>query len=216
MEPTSDYLKNTRRSYNDGELLESSIDHNPLNQFNVWMQLAIKAGNPEPNAMTLSTVGQNNRISSRIVLLRGIDETGLTFFTNYDSKKSKEIKENKSACLLFFWPEIMRQVRIEGKVTPVSSDISDDYFKSRPRENQIGAWASNQSAEVSDRESLDKAFKMFEEKYKNEIVPRPPNWGGFILSPIYFEFWQGRLGRLHDRIAYEKADNDWKIFRLAP
>ncbi|HNQ12821.1 MAG TPA: pyridoxamine 5'-phosphate oxidase [Bacteroidia bacterium] len=217
MKPTNEYLKSMRRSYSDGELIESHLCDNPFDQFDIWMKLAISSGNPEVNAMILSTATKDNNISSRVVLLRGFSsENGFIFYTNYNSKKSRDIFENNQASLLFYWPEIMRQVRIEGVIEKVSKQDSDEYFKSRPRENQIGAWASNQSEVVNDRQVLDDQFKMYEEKFKDIEVPRPENWGGFALNADYIEFWQGRVGRLHDRISYKKNNDNWKIQRLSP
>lgn len=166
--------------------------------------------------MNISTVDSENRPSSRIVLLRDVNENGFVFYTNYLSRKAKEIKEKNFGAINFFWPELERQIRIKGELEKVSTKVSDDYFALRPRGSQIGAWASPQSSKIESREILEQNEKYFTEKFQNQAVPRPENWGGYLLKPDYFEFWQGRENRLHDRVSYEKKEDNWVIFRLAP
>ncbi len=187
---------------------------NPFEQFEHWFQFAVDADAFYANAMTLSTV-QNEKPKSRIVLLKDVDERGFSFFTNYTSAKSQEIVENKNASLLFFWKEIERQIRIEGVLEKVSAKASDEYFKTRPRESQIGAWASPQSSPVTRAELIERVEE-FTKKFEAQEVPRPDFWGGYRLIPTYFEFWQGRPGRLHDRFVYENKNGEWKIFQVAP
>lgn len=179
------------------------------------MDLAVKSNLYEPTAMTLSTCNAHYRPSSRIVLLKGLDE-GLVFFTNYESKKGASIVENPFAAALFFWPELERQVRIEGKVAKVSAEESDKYFYSRPKASQIGAIVSPQSKIISSRNDLDSMFEKALADYENKEVKRPDNWGGYRIIPEYFEFWQGRSGRLHDRLFYQRENNGWTKGRLAP
>ena len=173
---------------------------------------------PEPTAMTLATSNEEGRISSRIILLKGFDSGGFQFYTNYKSKKGKDLSENPFAALSFFWPELERQIRIEGKVEKITARDSDLYHSARPRNNQLGAWASDQSAPVSDRETLEGQYEAVKKAYKDqEIIPRPPNWGGFRLSPDKIEFWQGRENRLHDRIEYIRDNSGgWCKQRLNP
>jgi pyridoxamine 5'-phosphate oxidase len=190
---------------------------NPVNQFEKWIEDAVKNKLSIPNAMHLTTVGSDGRPSGRIMLLRGFDERGFIFFTNYDSRKGNELRENNYASMTFLWRELYRQVRIEGCVSRISGEESDKYFRIRPRENQISAIASSQSKVLESRGKLEEKVKELEQKYKGQVVPRPDNWGGFNLSPDCFEFWLGRSLRLHDRIQY-KLDiiNSWKIQRLYP
>jgi pyridoxamine 5'-phosphate oxidase len=167
--------------------------------------------------MTLATVNRKGQPDARIVLLRGVDKNGFSFFTNYKSAKGREINENKKVCLNFFWPDLSRQVRIAGTIEKLSAKISDDYFQSRPRESQLGAWASNQSEVIENRQALEAKFDEFEQKFNGKKIPRPAHWGGYIVRPVTIEFWQGRASRLHDRILYEKnKSGTWKISRLAP
>jgi pyridoxamine 5'-phosphate oxidase len=216
MEDFSKYIKELRKDFSGEALEEKAVNPNPVLQFDFWFKEVVKAEATEPNAMTLSTV-HDGRPSARIVLLREFGEQGFAFFTNYNSRKGKELFENPFACLTFFWPELERQVRIEGKVQVHSKEASDNYFNSRPRSSRIGAWSSPQSSVIKNREELENLVTDFDKKYPTEQVPRPEFWGGFILKPDYFEFWQGRPSRLHDRICYSKVENEnWKIERLAP
>lgn len=205
-----------RKEYSFKLLEINEIDLNPIEQFKSWMKTSIEAGVNEPNAMHLSTVTPENRPSSRIVLLKGID-TGFVFFTNYESKKSRELSANPFASLTFFWPEMERQVRIEGAVEKVSETESDEYFLSRPIESQIGAWTSPQSEEIPDRNFLEKRKAEMENRFTSEELKRPPHWGGFRLMADNIEFWQGGPARLHDRILYTlTSDGSWTLKRLAP
>lgn len=208
-------ISNIRSKYSGKGLKESEVNPNPFMQFSIWMDEILKLDIIEPNAMVLSTSSKNNIPSSRVVLLKEVRNDCFIFFTNYESRKSKELNENNNAALLFYWKELGRQVRIIGKVTKTSLKESEDYFKTRPYESKISAWASNQSSSIPDRNFLEKRVKEFELKFKNE-VPLPEFWGGFKLTPASFEFWQGRENRLHDRIFYSKENNEWKIERLAP
>ncbi len=192
-----------------------AAEKNPFKQFEHWFAAAVEQHVPEVNAMMLSTVNREGRPSSRIVLLRDAGEDGFTFFTNYNSQKARDLENNPFAALNFFWPAMERQIRIQGKVNKVDTKISDDYFQSRPVESRIGAWASDQSHELKTREELEHKIKSFTEKFGNN-VPRPSHWGGFVLMPDYFEFWQGRASRLHDRVAYVKATDHWTIKLLSP
>ena len=216
MEDINKYLRELRNDFSGEPLDENQAAREPFLQFDLWFKEAIKSGVNEPNAMTLSTIGENGRPSSRIVLLREYDQRGFAFFTNYQSKKAKELFQNPFACLNFFWPELERQVRIEGKVSMHSKEASDNYFNSRPRSSRIGAWSSPQSSELADRAALENLVTTFDKKYPTEHVPRPEFWGGFLLQADYFEFWQGRPSRLHDRIYYRHEQTDWKVGRLAP
>ena len=204
-----------RKNYTFGQLLESELAPNPLLLFQIWFDQAIKAECPEPNSMTLATADAAGNPSARIVLLKGADEAGFTFFTNYESQKGKELTVRPHAALLFHWHELERQVRIKGTVDRVSADESDAYFNSRPAASRIGAWASPQSAEIPNREFLEEAEKRFSAEYGDK-PPRPAHWGGYRLHPTEIEFWQGRPSRLHDRIHYQLEGDQWRITRLAP
>lgn len=196
-------------------LQESDLDSNPLKQFEKWFEEVLASGLEEPNAMVLSTVNEG-KPSARIVLLKDLD-SGFKFFTNYGSKKGQEMEENPQVALTFFWKELERQVRIEGLVEKVSADESDEYFKSRPRGSQIGAWVSHQSAAIASREVLEATNAELEARFEGKEIQRPDHWGGYRVIPTYIEFWQGRPSRLHDRLAYtKKEDNSWKIERLSP
>ena len=208
-------LANLRRTWSTRKLDETSVGKNPMDQFSLWMQEAIEAQILDPNAMTLATSDSEGNPSARIVLLKGIDEKGLVFFTNYGSKKSGDLSENPKAAVVFLWKELERQLRVTGHVVKVSKEESGEYFKSRPYESRIGAWASNQSSIVPDRNYLEEKFEEAKKKFPME-VPLPDFWGGFRIIPERFEFWQGRESRMHDRIAYIKENGDWKIVRLAP
>ena len=211
----NDQLKNMRLNYEQDQLLESNINNNPFVQFKLWFDLVQNADITEPNAMTIATATKNGIPSARMVLLKAFDETGFTFFTNYESRKGKELLENPLASLLFWWREFERQVRIEGKIEKISRNESEEYFNLRPIKSRYGALASNQSEVVESREVLEKRFLDLEKQF-GENPPTPENWGGYKLTPSKFEFWQGRQDRLHDRIVYEKVKDDWKIYRLQP
>ena len=196
-------------------LKKSTVDNNPIKQFAGWYNEILQSRVKEPTAMTLATASKDGIPSVRTVLLKGYDENGFLFFTNYESRKGKELTENPVAELLFYWMDLQRQVRISGKVEKISKLESENYFKTRPLESKIGAWASKQSEVIPDREYLEKQFSEYEKKFKDN-VPLPSNWGGFRLIPERFEFWQGRESRLHDRICYIKKNNVWEIVRVAP
>jgi pyridoxamine 5'-phosphate oxidase len=209
-------LAELRKDYARGSLDEASVDPDPIRQFQLWFQQALDARLPEPNAMTVATVDAKGRPSARILLIKGVDARGFVFYTNYESRKGRELAVNPYASLLFYWTELERQVRIEGIVERTSAEQSDAYFASRPLGSRIGAWASEQSREVADRAELEAREKAFAERF-GENPPRPPHWGGYRLLPERIEFWQGRPSRLHDRILYTReADSNWRISRLSP
>lgn len=186
----------------------------PMKMFSVWYQEMIEKNCPDPHAVVFTTASVEAFPASRVVYLRELVEEGFIIYTNYLSRKGTEVAENKNVALLFYWECLERQVRVEGVVEKVDPLISDDYFAGRPRISQIGAWASEQSSVIADRKTLEDRVAFFEKKFPTS-VPRPPHWGGFLIKPSYFEFWQGRLGRLHDRICFEK-ENDWQSYRIAP
>lgn len=206
-----------RTEYKKGTLNETDVHQNPHAQFELWFKEAVKSEIPEVNAMTLATASKTGRPAARTVLLKNYDDRGFVFFTNYDSAKGNDLQENPQAALLFFWEPLERQVRIVGRVEKISAAESWEYFRSRPVDSQLGAWASQQSAIVSTRDALEFAFKKMVDQFKNKQIPLPPNWGGYRIIPEEFEFWQGRPSRLHDRISYTKLTDDaWKISRLSP
>ena len=212
----SKLINNLRREYKLNKLSEETIQENPFNQFEKWFNEVMKVGLIEPNAMILATADDKAKPSVRVVLLRGLSKKGFTFFTNYKSRKGKNLTENYAASLLFFWAELERQVRIEGKIKKISRAESQKYFDSRPIESQLAAWASEQSEIIPSRDYLEARFQIFKRQFKGKKIPVPQDWGGYILVPEYFEFWQGRESRLHDRICYKKVNKRWIIFRLAP
>jgi pyridoxamine 5'-phosphate oxidase len=210
-------IENLRQEYRSASLTEKEVAADPISQFAKWFAEALDGGLYEPNAMTLATATHDGKPSARTMLLKGFDKTGFTFYTNYLSRKGKEISKNPAACMVFFWPELERQVRIEGTLEKVSKEESEKYFQSRPKESQLGAIASQQSQVISDRDTLENTWKELIEKFADKDVPKPAYWGGYILKPQIVEFWQGRPGRLHDRIVYKRSDkNNWKIVRIAP
>lgn len=211
-------IADMRQKYGEVELSPENVSPNPFQQFKDWFSVASESGILEPNAMTLASATAEGKPSARIVLLKGIDEKGFLFYTNYESRKGEELIENPQAALIFYWDTLHRQVRIEGKVEKASQKTSDDYFNKRPKGSQIGAWASPQSRMIDSRSILENNKASLNEKYADQDhLPRPKHWGGFRVKPQRIEFWQGRNNRLHDRVVYEKQKNGrWKIFRLAP
>ena len=210
-------LSKLRSEYSKASLDVSSILPDPIKQFEKWFQEALEAKVLEPNAMNLSTVNDNNRPSSRIVLLKGVEENTFVFYSNYQSTKGRELENNPACALTFFWPELERQVRIEGTAERIDDERSGRYFQSRPRGSQIGAWTSPQSSIIESREILEQRARQIEKRFEGvEALPKPNQWGGYAVDPILIEFWQGRPNRLHDRIQFSKIDNTWKIHRLAP
>ncbi len=207
---------NNRKDYAQAGLHETDVVANPISQFERWFADATAAQLPEPYAMTLATVDANGRPSARIVLLRGVDPRGFVFFTNYTSRKGQALAVNPYAALIFYWPELERQVRIEGRVSKIDEPESDAYFHSRPQASQLGAWASPQSQPIADRAVLTHRLAVLTTQYGNELPPRPEFWGGYRVEPDVMEFWQGRPSRLHDRILYTMVDGVWQIGRLAP
>jgi pyridoxamine 5'-phosphate oxidase len=209
-------LAELRREYSAHGLLEEEMDPDPLVQFKRWFEDILNSTILEPNAMILATSTPDGIPSARVVLLKGFDESGYLFFTNYESRKAQELALNPRAALVFYWPEVGRQVRLEGRVEKASMQESEAYFRTRPRESRIGAWASRQSSVLPDRKSLEERFNQFHQRYPGEEIPLPPFWGGYRVVPHAYEFWQGRENRLHDRIAYIRQDHLWRMERLSP
>jgi pyridoxamine 5'-phosphate oxidase len=211
-------INNLRKDYDKHSLSKESVDKNPFHQFELWLFEAIDSGDDHAHAMSLATVDEHLMPDSRIVLLRNVSYGGFTFFTNYESKKGKDLEKNNKASLLFFWTGLERQVRIVGEINKLPINESDEYFESRPFDSKVGAWVSQQSEVVASRSEIEKSFESKLKDFQNKEVPRPPHWGGYVLIPSKIEFWQGRPNRLHDRILYTLNENkkDWKIERLMP
>ncbi len=216
MELTKEMIQNLRQDYRAAELTEKDVDRNPIKQFEKWFNAALEAQLYEPNVMTLATADKSGKPNARIVLLKGFDEQGFSFYTNYLSTKGKELKKNPQACLVFFWAELERQVRIEGKVEKLDKETSEAYFNSRPQGSQIGAIASPQSQIIPDRTIIEKKVEELTSTYRDKTIPKPAHWGGYIVKPTSIEFWQGRTSRLHDRIKYDLINGKWQMNRLAP
>lgn len=213
--PSPDLMR-LRVEYQQRALSEHEVDPDPIRQFHVWLQEAIDAGSPEPNAMTLATATPDGTPSARLVLLKQADHSGFAFFTNYLSQKARELERNPRAALVFYWPELERQVRVEGIAARTTEKESDDYFATRPPASRIGAAASPQSQPLASRAWLERRFAELRERYPDGDIPRPPHWGGYRVRPHRFEFWQGRRSRLHDRIEYLLETGVWTLRRLAP
>jgi pyridoxamine 5'-phosphate oxidase len=211
-----DHLSRLRKEYARAGLRESDADRDPIEQFRRWFDEALAAILHEPNAMTLATATPDGRPSARIVLLKGFDERGFVFYTNFEGRKGEELAANPRAALVLYWGELERQVRIEGRVSRVPDEESDAYFEGRPRGSQLGAWASEQSRPARDRGVLEERLRELEAEYGDREVPRPPFWGGYRVEPEVIEFWQGRENRLHDRLRYRRSDEGWKVERLQP
>lgn len=209
-------IADLRKEYKQHSLLEIDVDPNPIQQFQHWWNEAMMSNIEEPNAMTLATSTKHGKPSARIVLLKGLSNEGFSFFTNYESRKGQELKENPHASLLFFWKELERQVRVEGTVAKCENEKSDEYFLSRPPSSKIGAWGSPQSRVIQSREDLESNVAKFQQQFTDGVIPRPPHWGGYVVKPTIIEFWQGRPSRLHDRLQYTFDKDKWLIERLAP
>lgn len=216
MEDLRLYINTLRHDFSKQTLDESQVDKSPFLQFEKWFKEAVDAHVNEPNAMTVATASKSGKPAARILLLRNFNENGFVFYTNYDSRKGEEIDANPHCALLFFWPELERQVRIEGKLIKQTAAESDLYFNTRPRTSKLGAWTSPQSKVVKNRKELDELYEQMSQRFPSEDVPRPPRWGGYVLQPDSIEFWQGRPSRMHDRILYTLVNGNWKIERLAP
>jgi pyridoxamine 5'-phosphate oxidase len=216
MENISRKVAQMRREYVSQPFDESQVAGDPIIQFQKWFEEAVRSEQPDPEAMTLSTATPDGRVAARVVLLKGWDERGFVFFTNYESHKSREIINNPRVALTLYWHSLHRQVRIEGVAEKASPEESEEYFQTRPRGSQIGAWASPQSEEIIDREELERRVEEIETRFKDRPIYCPPFWGGFRVKPESVEFWQGRESRLHDRILYVLRGDGWRISRLAP
>lgn len=208
-------LKNIRTDYQVGNLNEADLSDSPIDLFQIWMDKAVEVVKKDANAFVLSTINKKGFPSSRVVLLRGIDDGSFCFFTNYTSNKASNLEEKNQVAMNFFWPALERQIRVEGIIERTSSKYSDDYFQSRPYSSKIGAWASNQSSVIKTRTELEERVSFYENKFPVD-VPRPDFWGGYKIIPSAIEFWQGRSNRLHDRFVYNQQKKDWKIDRLSP
>ncbi|HMJ68159.1 MAG TPA: pyridoxamine 5'-phosphate oxidase [Cyclobacteriaceae bacterium] len=212
-----DKIATIRKEYTQASLDIPNVNKDPLLQFGKWFDEALLSNALEPSAMTLATISEAGKPSARIVLLKGLTNGQFYFYTNYQSQKGRELDQNPACALTFFWPELERQIRVSGMAQRATAEESDQYFQSRPRGSQLGAWASPQSIVIKDRDILETRVKELEEKFRNDqVLPRPKQWGGYAITPFEIEFWQGRPSRLHDRIAYTLIDKKWKINRLAP
>ena len=213
---TEPNIAKIRKEYKLRSLLEKDVDDDPIKQFQKWWNEAMLSNLEEPNAMTLATSSIDAKPSARIVLLKGLSNDGFVFFTNYESKKGKDLKENPYASLVFFWKELERQVRIEGSVKKLTKKESDDYFSLRPEQSRIGAWSSPQSKVIKNRQVIEDMFIKYTQRFFDGTIIRPPYWGGYTVKPTSIEFWQGRPNRLHDRLRYTSKNKKWIIERLAP
>ena len=211
-----DHAARLRREYTRAGLRESDAASDPIEQFRSWFEEALAARLHEPNAMTLATATHDGRPSARVVLLKGFDERGFVFYTSYEGRKGGELATNPNCALVFYWGELERQVRVEGRASRISEVASDEYFGSRPRGSQLGAWASEQSRPVEHRGALEERLRSLEVEYEGREVPRPPFWGGYSVEPEVIEFWQGRENRLHDRLVYRRSGGSWRRERLQP
>ena len=209
-------IANLRQNYTRAGLSEADLDSDPIKQFEAWFETALDADLLEPNAMTLATATPDGKPTARIVLLKGFSDRGFVFYTNYESQKGQQLIANPYAALVFLWDKLERQIRIEGKVEQLKPEESAEYFHSRPKASQLGAWASAQSRVIPNREVLEQKLVELQKNYSNATVPLPEHWGGFRVVPNRIEFWQGRPSRLHDRLVYVQADGSWEIKRLSP
>ena len=209
-------LRDIRNNYQKFELTEAEISKNPLDQLKLWLNEAVSGNETEPTAMILSTIDENGNPESRVVLLKELTPEGLIFFTNYTSKKGQQISMHPQVSVVFFWSEAERQVRVKGKAEMIQEEDSESYFLSRPLESQLGAWASPQSRIIENRQVLEENFVHYQRYFQEHEIKKPPHWGGYLIRPEYFEFWQGRPNRLHDRIEFQQSAEEWIIHRLAP
>ncbi|MES2679243.1 MAG: pyridoxamine 5'-phosphate oxidase [Bacteroidota bacterium] len=216
MDNLKNHIGQLREDFMKGSLTETEVNKDPFRQFELWLQQAVDAGVPEVQAMNLATVSADLKPASRIVYLREFENNNFSFFTNYNSGKAQQLNANPNAALTFFWPELERQIRIEGQVEKLSAAQSDAYFNIRPFESKIGAWASRQSARLESREELERKINNFKMMFSPETIMRPEFWGGYSVKANYYEFWQGRKNRLHDRIVYSQENGSWVISRIAP
>ncbi len=211
----NNFVNKVRHEFSNQKLDTESLEDTPIQQVEKWIKEAVDSQVPEANAMSICTVDGNGVPSSRIVYARGISEKGIVLYTNYDSQKGHDLLQNPNTSLLFFYPELERQIRIQGSIKRLPEEESDAYFDARPIESKLGAWASEQSSKIESRTTLEERTEFFRKKF-GKNVPRPPHWGGYLVEPNKFEFWQGRPARLHDRIVYELTDDQWSIYRIAP